>query len=332
MNATMQPEKPKREAAHDLALFRQMLLIRRFEEKCAQLHSTGQIHGFPHLYIGEEAAAVGAMRALGPADNVVSTNREHGHALARGVTPCALMAELHGKANGCNRGRGGAVHLYDARLRFYGGGAAARGGLPIAVGLALADRLRERPAVTACFFSNGAVAEGEFHESLALAARWRMPVLFVCENTLDATDGHPPRRRARAGVARKAEVYGMPGEVADGTDVRAVEAAARSVVEAVRAGGGPALLELRTYRLRVHSMYGAELYHGREEGSRWKEYDPIVSFAAQLRAEDLLTDADRDRTEDDVAAEVAEAVAFAAAGPLEPVADLLKDVLTPVLR
>jgi pyruvate dehydrogenase E1 component alpha subunit len=331
MTAALETENPKREAARDLALFRQMLLIRRFEEKCAELYSAGKILGFLHLYIGEEAVAVGAMRALTSEDNVVSTYREHGHALARGMSPGTAMAEMYGKANGCSRGRGGSMHLFDARLRFFGGYAIVGGGLPIAVGLALADQLRKRPAVTACFFGDGAVAEGEFHESMNLAALWKLPVLFLCENNLYAMGTHLARHQSQTDIARKADAYGMPGEVVDGMDVRAVEVAVQRAADSVRAGDGPRLLELRTYRFRAHSMYDAELYRGKEEVERWKERDPLVTFAAKLRREDVLTAADRATAEREVAGEVAEAVAFAEAGPWEPVGDLLKDVHTPAV-
>jgi pyruvate dehydrogenase E1 component alpha subunit len=308
-----------------------MLLIRRFEEKCAELYSAGKIQGFLHLYIGEEAVAVGAMQAFTPEDNIVSTYREHGHALARGMSPGVAMAEMYGKANGCSRGRGGSMHLFDAKLRFFGGNAIVGGGLPIAVGLALADQLRKRPAVTACFFGDGAVAEGEFHESLNLATLWKLPVLFLCENNLYAMGTHIARHQSQTDIAKKAAAYGMPGEAVDGMDVRAVEAAVRKAADVVRAGGGPRLMELRTYRFRPHSMYDAELYRGKEEVERWKERDPIATFDARLRREGVLTDADRETVEREVAAEVAEAVAFAEAGPWEPVEDLLKDVHTPAV-
>jgi pyruvate dehydrogenase E1 component alpha subunit len=306
-----------------------MLLIRRFEEKCAELYSAGKIQGFLHLYIGEEAIAVGAMRALNPADNVVATYREHGHALARGMSPGAAMAEMYGKANGCSRGRGGSMHLFDARLRFFGGYAIVGGGLPVALGLALADRLRKRPTLTACLFGDGAVAEGEFHESLNLAALWKLPVLFLCENNLYAMGTHVERHQAQPDIAKKAAAYGLPGEAVDGMDVRAVEAATRRAAEAVR-GGGPYLLEYRTYRFRAHSMYDAELYRGKDEVERWKDRDPIKLFTAQFRSEGTLTDADLAALERAVAGEIADAVAFAEAGEWEPIADLLRDVHSPV--
>jgi len=314
----------------DRHLLRQMLLIRRFEEKCAELYSHGKIQGFLHLYIGEEAVAVGAMQALTPDDNVVSTYREHGHALARGMPPGAAMAEMFGKANGCSRGRGGSMHLFDAGLRFFGGNAIVGGGLPIAVGLALADQLRKRPAVTACFFGDGAVAEGEFHESLNLAALWKLPVVFICENNLYAMGTHLHRHQAQIDIARKADGYGMPGVAVDGMDVRAVVAAMQHAVGFVRNKNGPMLVEMRTYRYRPHSMYDPELYRGKDEVELWRQRDPISTFMAQLIAEGNFTDNDRRELEQEVQAMVADAIAFAEAGQWEPVADLLKDVHTPV--
>ena len=320
------PRLPQRE--HALDLLRQMLLIRRFEEKCAELYTVGKIHGFLHLYIGEEAVAVGAMQALTPDDNVVSTYREHGHALARGLSAGSVMAEMYGKANGCCRGRGGSMHLFDASRRFYGGWAIVGGCLPLAVGLALADKMQNRPRVTACFFGDGAVAEGEFHESLNLAALWKLPVLFLCENNLYAMGTHLTRHQAQTDIARKAAAYGLPGEAVDGMDVLAVEEAARQAVAAVRRGEGPRLLEARTYRFRAHSMYDAELYRSKEEVEEWKKRDPITTFAARLREQKLLGDNAWADLEAAVDADVAEAVAFAESGPWEPVEDLLKDVYT----
>jgi len=328
--ATLTSETPTTAAPqHALALLRQMLLIRRFEEKAAELYSAGKIQGFLHLYIGEEAVAVGAMQALSQDDNIVSIYREHGHALARGMPAGAVMAEMYGKANGCSRGRGGSMHLFDARRRFYGGWAIVGGALPLAVGLALADKLQRRAGITACFFGDGAVAEGEFHEALNLAALWKLPVLFLCENNLYAMGTHLSRHQAQVDIARKAAAYGLPGEAVDGMDVRAVEAATRQATDRVRRGEGPMLLEARTYRFRAHSMYDAELYRSKEEVEQWKKRDPIALCTARLRQQELLTDKDMAGMEADVAAEVAAAVAFAEAGPWEPAADLLKNVHTP---
>jgi pyruvate dehydrogenase E1 component alpha subunit len=252
------------ERTHALSLLSQMLLIRRFEEKCAELYSTGKIWGFLHLYIGEEAIAVGAMQSIGEQDAIVSTYREHGHALARGIPAGPLMAEMFGKANGCCRGRGGSMHLFDRSRRFYGGNAIVGGGLPLAIGLALADKLRNQPQVTVCFFGDGAVAEGEFHECLNLAALWKLPVLFLLENNLYAMGTALARHQSRTDVAAKAAGYGIEAAVVDGMDVSAVETGVRSAMDYVR-GGRPFFLEAQTYRFRAHSMYDAELYRTKEE-------------------------------------------------------------------
>ena len=312
-----------------LRLLREMLLIRRFEEKSAELYSQGKILGFLHLYIGEEAVAVGTMQALSSDDAIISTYREHGHALARGVPAGAIMAEMYGKANGCSRGRGGSMHLFDASRRFYGGNAIVAGGLPLAVGLALADKLQQRRCITVCLFGDGAVAEGEFHESLNLAALWQLPVLFLCENNLYAMGTALSRHQSQTDIHLKAQGYGMAAQVVDGMDVLAVESAARKAAESVREQQSPYLLEARTYRFRAHSMYDAELYRSKDEVEQWKKRDPITQFLVRLKAWDFLDDDGLAELESSVANEVAEAVAFAEAGEWEPVEDLLKDVYTP---
>ena len=317
---------PELERESALARLRTMVRIRRFEEKAAELYAAGKIRGFLHLYIGEEAVAVGVMPALTPDDNVVATYREHGQALARGVPAGAMMAEMFGRANGCSRGRGGSMHLFDVSRRFFGGYAIVGGGLPVAVGLALADRLRARPAITACFFGDGAVAEGEFHESLNLAALWRLPVLFLCENNLYAMGTALSRHQSQIDIARKAQAYDVASAAVDGMDVLAVEAAARRAAEAVRRDGRPYLLELRTYRFRAHSMYDPDLYRTKDEIAAWKQRDPIRLLRARLEAQGLLAAEALGQLEAEAEAEVAGAVAEAEAGPLEPVADLLRDV------
>src|SRR3990170_7184953 len=309
-----------------IGLLTDMLRIRRLEEKSAELYGAGKIRGFLHLYIGEEAVAAGAMRALAAEDNVVATYREHGHALLRGVPMGRIMAEMYGKREGCSRGRGGSMHLFDAARRFYGGQAIVGGGLPLATGLALADTLQGRRRVTACFFGDGAVAEGEFHESLNLAALWKLPVLFLCENNLYAMGTALARHQAQPDIRLKAQAYGLPADAVDGMDVLAVEAAARRAAEAVRGGAGPFLLEARTYRFRAHSMYDPELYRTRDEVEQWKARDPIARFTARLREWGLLADADLAALEASVAAEIEGAIAEAEAGPWEPVEDLTKDV------
>jgi pyruvate dehydrogenase E1 component alpha subunit len=313
-------------AAPALGLLREMIRIRRFEEKCAQLYGAEKIRGFLHLYVGEEAVAVGVLAALEPEDAVVATYREHGHALARGVPAGPILAEMYGKLEGCCRGRGGSMHLFDASRRFYGGNAIVGGGLPIAAGLALADRMQGRARVTACFFGEGAVAEGEFHESMNLAALWRLPVLFCCENNLYAMGTALARSEAQRDLSLKAASYGVPAWPVDGMDVLAVEAAARQAVLAVRAGGGPAFLELHTYRFRAHSMFDPELYRDKAEVERWKERDPIRTLADRLRAEAALDDVALAALERGVDDEIAAAVAFAEAGTLEPVSELTRFV------
>lgn len=312
-----------------LSMLHDMLRIRRFEEKAAELYTVGKIQGFLHLYIGEEAVAVGAIPVLGPDDAIVATYREHGHALIRGIHAGPIMAEMYGKANGCSRGRGGSMHLFDASRRFYGGNAIVGGGLPLAVGLALADKLQGRERVTACIFGDGAVAEGEFHESLNLAALWQLPVLFLCENNLYAMGTALDRHQAQTNISLKAQAYAMPAAAVDGMDVLAVRAAMQQAVAAVR-GGGPFLLEARTYRFRAHSMYDAELYRTKDEVALWKQRDPIDTFAARLRGWSMLNDLDLAGLESATQDEVRAAVDFAESGGWEPVADLTKDVYTPV--
>lgn len=329
MTATTNTKHPPIEREHGLALLREMVRIRRFEEKCVELYTLDKIHGFLHLYIGEEAVAVGAIPQLAEDDAIVTTYREHGHALARGVPSGAVMAEMYGKANGCSRGRGGSMHLFDASRRFYGGYAIVGGGLPIAVGLALADKLQGRRRVSACFFGDGAVAEGEFHESMNLAALWRLPVLFLCENNLYAMGTALMRHQSQTDLRLKAQSYSMEAEQVDGMDVLAVETAVARALDAVRSTSEPYFLELQTYRFRAHSMYDAELYRDKREVERWKERDPIALFAKRLRGWSLLTDAELAQIEANSTSEVAAAVEFAEAGAWEPVEDLLKDVHTP---
>ncbi|HSC02414.1 MAG TPA: pyruvate dehydrogenase (acetyl-transferring) E1 component subunit alpha [Solirubrobacteraceae bacterium] len=307
---------------HGLELLRQMLRVRRFEEKCVELYSATKIRGFMHLYIGEEAAAVGAMQALEPDDAIVATYREHGHALVRGVSPGSIMAEMYGKVEGCARGRGGSMHLFDAATRFYGGNAIVGGGLPLAVGLALADKLQGRRRVTACFFGDGAVAEGEFHECMNLAALWSLPVLFLCENNRYAMGTAIERYQSETDLALKAASYEMTAWSVDGMDVLAVESAARRAAAEVRHGDRPCFLELLTYRFRAHSMYDPDLYRTKEEIERWKEHDPIPALTAGLKRAGLLTDADVEQLEQAIAEEIEEAIAFAEHGTLEPVGEL----------
>ena len=311
---------------HRFELLRQMLLIRRFEEKCAELYTQQKIRGFLHLYIGEEAVGVGVIQSLRPEDAIVSTYREHGHALARGISAGSVMAEMFGKREGCSRGRGGSMHLFDAKTHFYGGNAVVGGGLPVAVGLALADKMRNQPRVTCCFFGDGAVAEGEFHECMNLAALWKLPVLFVCENNRYAMGTRLDVSHSQTDLMKKAAGYCVPAAAVDGMDVVAVEEAARSATERVRSGEGPFFLECRTYRFRAHSMYDPELYRDKAEVEEWKKRDPIPALIRSLETDGTKVDADVAELERRVAKEIDEAIVFAEAGTWEPVEDLLRFV------
>jgi pyruvate dehydrogenase E1 component alpha subunit len=330
MTLRVNKNPPPLDREHALHSLHEMLRIRRFEEKCAELYSAAKIRGFLHLYIGEEAVAVGAMQALRPEDAVVATYREHGHALARGISAAAIMAEMYGKVEGCSRGRGGSMHLFDAATRFYGGNAIVGGGLPLAVGLALADKLLGRAQVTACFFGEGAVAEGEFHESMNLAALWNLPVLFCCENNLYAMGTALARSESETDLCLKAAAFEIPAWPIDGMDVIAVEAASKRAALAVRSGGGPHFLEFRTYRFRAHSMYDPELYRDKQEVEEWKKRDPIAIFTQRLKEQALWKEEDWARMEEAVAEEITKAIDFAEAGTWEPVEELTRFVYSDV--
>jgi len=326
MKSGRTPSAPAAEAERERFLLLQMVRVRRLEEKCVELYSAAKIRGFMHVYIGEEAVAAGILSTLQPEDAVVATYREHGHALLRGVSAGAILAEMYGMEQGCCRGRGGSMHLFDAATRFFGGNAIVAGGLPLAVGLALADKMSGRRRVTACFFGEGAVAEGEFHESLNLAALWQLPVLFCCENNLYAMGTALGRSESQTNMALKASAYQMPAWSLDGMDVLAVEEGARRAVDAVRGGGGPHFLELRTYRFRAHSMYDPERYRDKAEVARWVERDPIDQLRTALQDAGALSDQDWTDLQADVDAEVQQAVDFAEAGTLEPVENLTRYV------
>jgi len=323
----MSSQKVHLDHRHGLTLLREMERIRRFEAKCVELYQAQKIRGFLHLYDGEEAVAVGVMQALDERDAVVATYRDHGHALARGVPMGPLMAEMYGKVEGCSRGRGGSMHFFDASRRFYGGNAIVGGGLPLSLGIAMADKAQREGAVTACFFGEGAAGEGEFHESMNLAQIWKLPVLFVCENNLYAMGVPLEVSEAETDVFRKAEGYRMPGERVDGMDPIQVEAAALRAVASIRAGNGPYFLECRTYRFRAHSMFDAQLYRTREEIALWKERDPIARLRGWLLQSHMITEGEIADIEASIAAEIDETVAFAEAGTWEDVADLERFVL-----
>jgi pyruvate dehydrogenase E1 component alpha subunit len=312
-----------------LTWWRALHLMRRFEERAAQEYSAGNIRGFLHLYIGQEACALGVISQLASDDPIVSHYREHGHALMRGLSARAIMAEMFGRQEGCSRGRGGSMHLFDVSRHFYGGNAIVAGGLPLAAGLALANKLQQKKRVAAAFLGDGSVAEGAFHESLNLAALWQLPVLFVCENNLYAMGTALPRHQAQTDLAAKAASYRMRSEAVDGMDLLAIAAAARRAIDLVREEGAPFFLELRTYRFRAHSMYDPDLYRDKAEIEAWKKRDPILLFEEELRQRDFWDEATRTELLRSVEGEVADAVAFANAGTLEPIEELTRDVSAP---
>src|SRR5512146_2679431 len=321
---TARADKPHLSHEHMLDLLKQMIRIRRFEDKCAELYTQEKIRGFMHLYDGEEAVAVGVIPVLEKRDRIVATYREHGQALVRGVPMTTALAEMYGKQEGCSRGRGGSMHLFDRSTNFYGGNAIVGGGLPLSVGLALADRMRGEDTVTACFFGEGAVAEGEFHESLNLAALWGLPVLFVCENNLYAMGTALALSESETDIHRKAACYGMPSEAVDGMDVVAVEAAARRAVHAVRETRKPYFLECRTYRLRAHSMFDPQLYRDKAEVEVRRQSEPIARFQQWLQTNHMIHSDDVSHIEAEIDAEIAAAVAFAEGGTWEPVEQLTR--------
>lgn len=315
-----------------VSLLIDMLRIRRMEEKSAELYGAEKIRGFLHLYIGEEAVAVGALRALAAEDNIVATYREHGHALVRGVSMNAIMAEMFGKRDGCSHGRGGSMHIFDRATHFFGGNAIVGGGLPLTVGLALADKMQNLPRVNACFFGEGAVAEGAFHESMNLAALWQLPVLFLCENNFYAMGTALARSESQTDLCIKAASYNMPTTKADGMDVVAVHEATRLAAQHVRAGKGPFFVEFQTYRFRPHSMFDPDLYRDKAEIDEWKKRGPIHTFSARLKAESKLTETEFLEIDAKVNLEVQAAVAFAEASEWEPLEALTRDVYSPELR
>lgn len=308
-------------------LYREMLRIRRFEARCVELYQAQKIRGFLHLYDGEEAVAVGVMAALQAQDAVVATYREHGQALARGVPMRPLMAEMLGKAEGCCRGRGGSMHLFSREHRFFGGNAIVGGGLPLAAGIAWADQRLRPGAVTVCFFGEGAVAEGAFHEAMNLAALWKLPVLFVCENNRYAMGVPLSVGESQPDIHLKAQAYQIPSAAVDGMDVVQVKLAARRALEHLRNGQGPYFLECKTYRFRAHSMFDTQAYRSREEVDAWRERDPVMRLRALMQASHWLSDAEEHTIETEIAAEIDDAVQYAEAGTLEPVAELERFVL-----
>ena len=307
-------------------LLRQMMLIRRFEEKAAEMYARRKIGGFLHLYIGQEAVGVGAISTLGPSDYIVSHYREHGHALARGLEPGPLMAELFGRATGVSRGRGGSMHLFDVKRGFMGGYAIVGGHMPLAVGLALASSYLKNGRIVLNIFGDGAVNQGEFHESLNLASVWKLPVVFLCENNLYGMGTDVRRVSAEPEIHKRACAYNIPAERVDGMDLLAVREAARRAVDWARGGKGPYFLEAVTYRFRGHSMADPEFYRDKAEVERWKAQDPIVRFRRYLEGEGLISEEEARSLEEGVEAVINEAVRFADESPEPPLEALYEHV------
>ena len=305
-----------------------MALIRRFEEKAAEMYALGKIGGFLHLYIGQEAVAVGATSTLRPDDYAVSSYREHGHCLAKGSDPRRVMAELFGRRDGLSKGKGGSMHLFDKSVNFLGGHGIVGAHLPLAAGAGFAINYQGGDQVVLCFFGDGAVPEGEFHEAMNLVALWKLPVIYICENNRYAMGTAIHRALAQTEIWRFAETYGIHGEAVDGMDVLAVRECVGRVVERARRDKTPALIEARTYRFRGHSMRdpAGAIYRTREEVEREKQRDPIALLTARGLKDGVLSEADVRAIEQNVADAVDEAVAFAEASPEPPASFLFTDV------
>ena len=308
------------------ALLNTMIRIRRFEEKAAEMYARGRIKGFLHLYIGEEAVGAGAIAALRPDDYIVSHYREHGHALARGLDPRRIMAELFGKETGVSGGRGGSMHLFDVSKSFLGGYAIVAGHMPLACGLALAEQYKGTDRIAVNFIGDGAVNEGEFHEALNLASVWKLPVLFINENNLYGMGTDLRRVSAIVEVYKRAEAYAMPAVQVDGMDVLSTYETTRRLVAKIRAGEGPAFIEAICYRYRGHSMADAELYRSKEEVERWRTLDPIRRLSERLLGDGTLSQADIDRMHAEADTMADDAVRFAEESPPPPIETLHRHV------
>jgi pyruvate dehydrogenase E1 component alpha subunit len=318
----------------DAALARQllsgMMLIRRFEEKAAEAYALGKIGGFLHLYIGEEAVAVGATSVVRPDDYALSAYREHGHCLAKGADPRRVMAELYGRRDGLCKGKGGSMHLFDRRVNFLGGHAIVGAHLPLAAGVGFAITYQGTDQVVLCYFGDGAVAEGEFHEAMNLSALWKLPVIWICENNRYAMGTSVERALAQPEIWKFGQVYGIPAEGVDGMDVLAVRDVVSRAVQRARKDKLPSLIEARTYRFRGHSMRdpAGAVYRTKDEVEREKQRDPIALFRQRVQEAGLLSEADVRTIEKDVNDRVDDAATFADASPEPPLEWLMTDVYT----
>lgn len=309
-----------------IALYYKMLLIRRFEEKTGQMYAMGKIGGFCHLYIGQEAVAVGAITVLRPDDYVVSAYRDHGHCIIKGSDPKRVMAELYGKVTGVSKGKGGSMHMFDVENNFMGGDAIVGGDLPLAIGLGFAINYLQKDQVVMCFFGDGSVNIGGFHEALNMAALWRLPVIFVCENNVYGMGTRVEKASAVPELERRVCAYNMESELMDGMDVLEVREVCKRVVARTREDKHPRFIEAKTYRYRGHSVADPAKYRGKEEVERWKERDPILLLGRKLKAEGILTPEGFEEIENKVNHEVEEAVEFAEKSPLLPSEAICDDV------
>ena len=316
-------------AGEALDWFRKMSLIRRFEERAEEAYGQGKIGGFLHLYIGEEAIAVGAMAALQPEDDVITHYRDHGYLLARGIDPKRIMAELYGKSTGLSKGKGGSMHMADVRRHLWGGYAIVGGHIPLAAGLALANQYLDRPQVVACFLGEGATNTGLFYSSLNLAAVWKLPLIAIVENNRYGMGTAFERVSAVREVYRKAAAFDIPGVRIDGNDVLAVRDAVHRTADRSRTGGGPQLIEAMTYRFRGHSMGDPQRYRTKEEVEEAKLHDPIARWRSNVLEHDLATEDELRKIADEVDAVIEEAVRFAENSPVPDPAELCNDVLVP---
>jgi pyruvate dehydrogenase E1 component alpha subunit len=315
-----------------LSMFHQMLLIRRFEEKCAESYSMGKIGGFCHLYIGQEAVAIGSISALRRDDYVITSYREHGQAIAKGISPEAVMAELYGKATGCSKGKGGSMHLFDASVNFMGGHAIVGGQIPLATGLAFASKYKQTDQVTVCYFGEAAVNQGAFHESLNMAQLWKLPCIYLCENNMYGMGTALQRAMSMDEVATKACAYEVAAEFVDGMDVIAMRRATQRAIERARQHSLPTLIEARTYRYMGHSMSDPGKYRTRAEIEKYQERDPIKLFRARLEENDLLTEDDVKQFEEQVREQVERSVKFADDSPYPQAEELMTDIYANPLR
>ena len=303
-------------------ILQQMILIRRFEEKCAESYSLGNIGGFCHLYIGQEAVVVGMQLAVSDGDQVITSYRDHGHMLATGMEARGVMAELTGRAGGYSHGKGGSMHMFSKEKNFFGGHGIVGAQVGLGTGLAFSNWYRGNDRVAVTYFGEGASNQGQVFESFNLSALMKLPVIFVIENNKYGMGTHVERASASRDLSKNGGQWGIPGAQVDGMDVLAVEEAARRAAAEVRDGGRPCFLELRTYRFRAHSMYDPDLYRSKDEIERWKEHDPIPALTARLNDAGLVNEADMEQLEQEIATEIEDAIAFAEAGTLEPVGEL----------